>query len=325
MTGTAVDTPDDVGGALEVLDPTGHFEVRWGKSQADIEHAEAMFNDLLKKGYLAFRKTWLFGAKGKSAEAFDPQARVYIFEKPEAKALGDEKAKDGQALKKSGEKDGPIQVEATREDTEKREAFEAAKKVRDETFEQLKAARAAVEEASNKHREALRSRDESMSERRSADASEREAVRRLGEATTALEAAHRERDEAAKALEVDGLDEAAKSDATRRLEASKTVCDYSVELRDKASAAVDAAKEVTKKVYEETADKVTAAQAALDEAATALEASRKRRSDAEKTYDVASSACNDAERAFKGEPSYEQTRKFDKKADTTMTPPMRGG
>lgn len=77
------DEEDGVGGLIEVMDPTGHFEVRWGKKKDEIAHAEATFNDLIKKGYTAFTRTWR-GRKGKTMGEFDSKAGVAIFEKIEA-------------------------------------------------------------------------------------------------------------------------------------------------------------------------------------------------------------------------------------------------
>jgi len=72
----------DAGGVLEVLDPTGHFEVHWGRKKTEVEIAEKTFYDLLSKGYLAFKKTWR-GRKGARMETFDPKAGTAIFDKPE--------------------------------------------------------------------------------------------------------------------------------------------------------------------------------------------------------------------------------------------------
>lgn len=72
----------DAGGKLEVLDPTGHFEIHWGRKKSEVESAEATFKDLLSKGYLAFVKTWI-GRKRKQATEFDPKAGVYLFSKTE--------------------------------------------------------------------------------------------------------------------------------------------------------------------------------------------------------------------------------------------------
>jgi len=92
--GTAtVDDEIDAGGKLEVLDPTGHFEIRWGKKKSEVESAEATFNDLLSKGYRAFVKTWV-GRKGKQATAFDPKAGVYLFAKTEKAASEADKTED---------------------------------------------------------------------------------------------------------------------------------------------------------------------------------------------------------------------------------------
>jgi hypothetical protein len=76
----AADEDVDAGGKLEVLDPTGHFEVHWGKKKSEVEAAEATFKDLLSKGYAAFKKTWT-GKKGKQASAFEAGQGVYVFDK----------------------------------------------------------------------------------------------------------------------------------------------------------------------------------------------------------------------------------------------------
>ncbi len=70
----------DAGGELEVLDPTGHFEVRWGRKKAEVELAEKTFYDLLAKGYTAFKKTWT-GRKGEPPVTFEAKDGVYIFDK----------------------------------------------------------------------------------------------------------------------------------------------------------------------------------------------------------------------------------------------------
>lgn len=79
------DVEIDAGGSLEVLDPTGHFEVRWGKKKSEVDSAEKTFKDLLSKGYTAYRKTWA-GRKGKQVDTFDPQEGVYAFDPPEEDA-----------------------------------------------------------------------------------------------------------------------------------------------------------------------------------------------------------------------------------------------
>lgn len=70
---------EGVGGMLEVLNPTGHVEIKWGRKKTEIEIAEAAFKDLLSKGYLAFKKTWI-GGKGKPMTEFDVTAGACIFE-----------------------------------------------------------------------------------------------------------------------------------------------------------------------------------------------------------------------------------------------------
>lgn len=69
----------DARGSLEVMDPTGHFEIRWDGNKADVDRAEATFKDLLSKGYVAFKKRWLIGGPGKQATEFDPKAGSYLF------------------------------------------------------------------------------------------------------------------------------------------------------------------------------------------------------------------------------------------------------
>lgn len=310
-----MDNEAEVGGALEVLNPTGHFEVRWGKKPEDIEHAEAVFNDHLKKGYLAFRKTWFFGSKGKQADSFDPKERAYIFEKPETKLLEAKKDVSPDAVAKIEEKDsepkkdGPIQVEVEREDSVKRERFEAAKKERDDAFERVKAVRAESDEATGKRREALARRDATMSERKAADDAERSADLRLAAAANAFEIAQREHDLMAAQDDVEK-----RTAAAQRVEATKAEVE-----------AAGAALEIAKKDLEERSAKAKEAQDALDAAVASVDAMRTRKNDAERAYDAAVSVCNDAERDLKGEPTYEQTRKFDKKADHTLVPPLRGG
>lgn len=99
----------DVGGSLEVMDPTGHYEIRWGRKKSEIELAESTFNDLRKKGYIAFKKTWL-GRKGKQVDQFDGKARALIFDKPsmthQLESSGRAKAdpKDGEIVHEKADK-----------------------------------------------------------------------------------------------------------------------------------------------------------------------------------------------------------------------------
>lgn len=136
--GQKADEEIDAGGSIEVLDPTGHFEIHWGKKKAEVDHAEAMFYDLLKKGYIAFKKTKILGRKGRQASEFDPKDRAYIFEKsgPPPKALPvidaekaetekaeAEKAKlraeiaAEKAASAESKKDEPVKVDAKREES----------------------------------------------------------------------------------------------------------------------------------------------------------------------------------------------------------------
>jgi hypothetical protein len=74
-----VDDEIDAGGKLEILGPTGHLEIKWGRKKSEVELAEATFKDLLSKGYAAFKKTWT-GRKGKRAVAFEASQGVYLFD-----------------------------------------------------------------------------------------------------------------------------------------------------------------------------------------------------------------------------------------------------
>lgn len=106
------DEEDGVGGLIEVLDPSGHFEVRWGKKKDEIAHAEETFNDLLKKGYTAFIRTWR-GRKGKEVAEFDPKAGVLIFQKKEVSSepTPDDAPKDAEDQKQLEDKKGPVNAE----------------------------------------------------------------------------------------------------------------------------------------------------------------------------------------------------------------------
>jgi hypothetical protein len=104
-----VDEEIDAGGRLEVLDPTGHFEVKWGRKKSEVEIAEATFNDLLSKGYLAFKKTWR-GRKGVEMREFDPKAGEAIFEaaekavEPKKLPVAEKAAKKAEVVDDDGER-----------------------------------------------------------------------------------------------------------------------------------------------------------------------------------------------------------------------------
>lgn len=115
MEDATVSTTDDevdAGGSLEVMDPSGHYEVRWGRKKSEVELAEATFNDLRKKGYIAFKKTWL-GRKGKQVDQFDGNARALIFDKPAETSPSRQLEASGRA------KEDPKDAEIVHEKTDK--------------------------------------------------------------------------------------------------------------------------------------------------------------------------------------------------------------
>ena len=119
----------DAGGKIEVLDPTGHFEIKWGRKKAEVEAAEKTFIELLAKGYLAFKKTWT-GKKGKKVVTFDAKEGSLIFDQaePEEKAV-----KLPLASKDKAPKDAPKgDVEKDKKDEKKDE------KEGDPSYEQTK-------------------------------------------------------------------------------------------------------------------------------------------------------------------------------------------
>lgn len=87
----------DAGGKLEIMGPNGHLEIRWGRSKAEVDHAEALFKDLLAKGYAAFKKKWL-GRRGDQIQTFDSREGAYLFERdgvpPKELPVVSDKAKD---------------------------------------------------------------------------------------------------------------------------------------------------------------------------------------------------------------------------------------
>ena len=293
----------DAEGALEVLDPSGHFEVRWGKKKAEVDHAEAMFNDLLKKGYLAFKKRW-FGRRGQQASTFDAKAGVYIFEKsdgPQAlPTVGGSSAKKDELAPDpaNAKKDEPIEVEAQKEDTAKSERFESAKRARDEAVERARAARSEHDQLSGKSRDVRIKRDAAMNERATAAERERLAVGRLEEATKALEVA---------SVQPQAGETSASAPSTAE--------------RDAAAIAVAEAK----KAHEDAEVALNQIQSDLDALVNDADAARKRRRETDDLVLSKKSEFDAAEKDLKGEFEHEQTRKFDKKAEHVLVPPYRGG
>ncbi len=66
--------PKNRTGRMEVPDNTGHSEVSWDKDKpGEVEAAQASFDVLKKKGYVAFRLS-SSGSEGSQMRTFDPSA-----------------------------------------------------------------------------------------------------------------------------------------------------------------------------------------------------------------------------------------------------------
>ena len=66
---------------FKVLDPTGHTSTTWDTARPDdVERARRVFNDLMKRGYRAFR----MGAAGEGLPTgtFDPQDKETLLVPP---------------------------------------------------------------------------------------------------------------------------------------------------------------------------------------------------------------------------------------------------
>lgn len=64
--------------AMQIMDRTGHTEVRWNPRDADeVAVARATFETMREKGYRAFVSD--DGDKGKRVDEFDPQIKRMIF------------------------------------------------------------------------------------------------------------------------------------------------------------------------------------------------------------------------------------------------------
>ena len=67
---------------LKVLDPTGHTSTTWDTSRPDeVETARRIFDDLMKRGYRAFRMGGAAG-EGVPTSTFDPQDRETLLVPP---------------------------------------------------------------------------------------------------------------------------------------------------------------------------------------------------------------------------------------------------
>jgi len=64
---------------MSVMGKEGDTKLIWDRRNADeVDNARRSFDDLRKKGYLAFRVTGKDGEKGEQMTAFDPEAERMI-------------------------------------------------------------------------------------------------------------------------------------------------------------------------------------------------------------------------------------------------------
>ena len=69
-------------GVMHTLDRTGDTRIMWDKDNADeVSAARRQFDDLLKKGYAAFRAIGKKGDQGDQIRRFDPDAERIILVK----------------------------------------------------------------------------------------------------------------------------------------------------------------------------------------------------------------------------------------------------
>lgn len=67
---------------LRILDVTGDIKFTWDKDkEEEVEQARRAFNDMKKKGYLAY-KVKRDGSKGEVIREFDAEAEMIIMSKP---------------------------------------------------------------------------------------------------------------------------------------------------------------------------------------------------------------------------------------------------
>jgi hypothetical protein len=67
---------------FKVLDPNGHTRTGWDTtSPEEVENARRIYNELIKRGYRAFRMERR-GGEGVPARAFDPQDKETLLVPP---------------------------------------------------------------------------------------------------------------------------------------------------------------------------------------------------------------------------------------------------
>lgn len=78
-----IEVLDEDTGSIAELNHEGDTKYTWNrKNQAECNAAREHFDNLLKKGFLAFKVTRL-GCKGDQTEAFNPSAGKYLFTAPQ--------------------------------------------------------------------------------------------------------------------------------------------------------------------------------------------------------------------------------------------------
>lgn len=68
---------------MEVMDPTGDTKIIWDAANEDeVENARRTFDDLKKKGFIAYSVKGKNGKKGEIIREFDPDAERLIMAPP---------------------------------------------------------------------------------------------------------------------------------------------------------------------------------------------------------------------------------------------------
>lgn len=344
----------DAGGTLEILDPTGHVEFRWGKDKDEVAAAEALFKKMLSEGYLAFKRRW-FGRKGEQIKAFDPAAGAMLFDKSEPKPVSlPVNQKDPEAERRAAEEKARKEAEEAalqvRVDETKKAHAEASQKSRDARHEHERVTRLRREarearSASEYGMPSLRRRLEEATQRREkADAALEEARRQAAAApppepaTLAPEVAPLPSPEAtttpadpaapvasAEVAPAPAAEPSAAQTDVPSVGAPAPAYVVDVEAVAKERDAALAAETQARKEHDEAVEKLRVVGAALEELDAAEKKAYEAKREAEKLASSTEREYEEAMTALHGPPTNEQTREFDKKGKTTMTPPMKGG
>lgn len=69
---------DRTPGTMQIMDPSGHTELKWNPGVSDeVKTARDMFQSMIDKGYRAFKMT-RDGDKGQAITTFDPSAEKLV-------------------------------------------------------------------------------------------------------------------------------------------------------------------------------------------------------------------------------------------------------